>query len=69
MPTIPIQHGEYLNTQEANARLRRAKGFLEKKRVFGGGPAYLKIGRSVVYRTSELDAWAAKHSATSTSQY
>ncbi|SFU09506.1 helix-turn-helix domain-containing protein [Mesorhizobium sp. YR577] len=29
----------------------------EKLRVFGGGPAYIKLGRRVVYHRADLDAW------------
>jgi hypothetical protein len=32
---------------------------LAKWRVLGGGPAFRKAGRRVVYEVSSLDAWAA----------
>jgi excisionase family DNA binding protein len=40
---------------------------LEKLRQTGGGPVYLKIGRSVLYRQSDLDAWLEQCRRTSTS--
>jgi len=40
---------------------------LNKRRVFGDGPPFLKIGRSVRYRPSDLDAWAATRLRKSTS--
>ena len=40
---------------------------LNKLRVFGGGPAYLKLGRRVVYDAADLDAWLATQRRTSTS--
>jgi len=32
-----------------------SKSTLDKMRVFGGGPPYLKIGRRVVYDPADLD--------------
>lgn len=29
----------------------------EKLRVSGGGPAYIKLGRRVVYHRTDLDTW------------
>ena len=40
---------------------------LNKLRVFGGGPAYLKLGRRVVYALPDLDAWLATKRRRSTS--
>lgn len=40
---------------------------LEKLRVFGGGPAYYKLGKSVVYDPDDLDSWMASNRRTSTS--
>jgi len=40
---------------------------LERYRVTGGGPVYMKLGRRVVYDTADLDAWMAarrRHSTT-----
>ena len=42
---------------------------LEKLRQTGGGPVYLKIGRSVLYRKSDLDAWLKRCTRTSTSDF
>jgi hypothetical protein len=40
---------------------------LNKLRVFGGGPKYLKLGRTVVYDVTDLDAWLATKRRASTS--
>ena len=40
---------------------------LQKMRVRGDGPPFLKIGRSVRYRVSDLQAWAASKRVRSTS--
>jgi hypothetical protein len=42
--------------------------FLNKRRVFGGGPQYLKLGRKVLYDQGDLDAWMAAHKRQSTSE-
>ena len=44
---------------EAAAYLGVSKSWLDKHRVHGGGPAYLKIGRRVVYDLNDLEAFAA----------
>lgn len=36
-----------------------AERSLAKWRVLGGGPAFRRMGRSVVYEQSSLDAWIA----------
>jgi len=44
-----------------------AKSTLEKLRVTGDGPPYLKIGRTVVYDAADLDEWLATKRRNSTS--
>jgi predicted DNA-binding transcriptional regulator AlpA len=41
---------------------------LEKQRCFGGGPRYLKLGRVVRYRISDLDDWLEERTIASTSE-
>ncbi len=50
----------------ANMRVRQAaeyvgvsKSLLDKLRCYGGGPAYAKLGTSVIYNTDDLDDWIA----------
>lgn len=52
-----------VNTAEAARRLSVSCSFLEKKRFFGDadGPAYIKVGRAVRYRLTDLEAWAEAH--------
>jgi excisionase family DNA binding protein len=63
----------FLTTVEAAAMLRVAKSTLERMRVQGTGPRFLKVGpgkRSrVLYRQTEIDAWLEKQSFGSTSEY
>jgi hypothetical protein len=55
----------YLSPEEASLYLRRTWGIarsgdsLSTYRCRGGGPRYLKAGRSVLYDQGDLDAWAA----------
>ena len=56
---------EFLTTLEAAKLLRVAKSTLERMRVQGGGPRFIKTGpgkRSrVLYRLAEINAWLEKH--------
>ena len=42
---------------------------LNKLRVFGGGPVYLKVGRRVTYDLRDLEEWLATKRRSSTSEY
>ena len=57
-----------LTTPQAAAFVGLGVSSLEKLRVTGGGPAFLKIGRRVVYDTVDLEQWLAKHRRSSTSE-
>jgi excisionase family DNA binding protein len=59
-----------LTVKEAAAHLRVSKSYLDKLRVYGGGPPFLRLGvRKIVYRRTDLDAWAAARRFGSTSEY
>ncbi|MBL9070510.1 MAG: helix-turn-helix domain-containing protein [Sphingopyxis sp.] len=59
---------QYFDTDEAARYLSLGKSTLAKHRCYGTGPTYQKIGRRVLYRAADLDAWAATKRRTSTSQ-
>ncbi len=42
---------------------------LAKMRLSGDGPPYAKLGRRVVYRPEDIDAWIAQNRYRSTSEY
>lgn len=42
---------------EAAAYVGLSVSTLNKLRVFGGGPAFLKLGRRVVYDSRDLNDW------------
>jgi excisionase family DNA binding protein len=58
-----------LLTQSDAAKYLHVSGrTLERLRVSGGGPVYVKLGRLVRYRTADLEEWIAAHCVSSTSQ-
>ncbi|WP_114835681.1 helix-turn-helix transcriptional regulator [Agrobacterium tumefaciens] len=46
-----------LNTIEASAYLGMSPSWLNKTRLNGTGPVYMKTGGRVQYETSDLDDW------------
>jgi len=57
-----------LLTQSDVAKLLRlSERTLERLRLQGGGPLYIKAGRAVRYRESDLEAWIDARVVTSTS--
>lgn len=46
-----------LNTTEAATYLRMSPSWLNKTRLNGTGPVYMKTGGRVQYETSDLDDW------------
>lgn len=66
----PSATSPYLTTVEAAVYLRVSKSFLDKARVYGNGPRFVRPGaRKVVYHITDLDAWAAERQYASTSEY
>jgi predicted DNA-binding transcriptional regulator AlpA len=66
-PNEPARPQRKLNTHAAATFSGLARSTLEKLRVFGGGPNYIKIGRRVVYDLTDLEQWLAGHRRRSTS--
>ena len=56
------------NNADAAAYLGLGASTLEKLRMTGKGPVYLKIGRRCLYAQSDLDAWLARHRRISTTR-
>ena len=57
----------YLNTREAAAHLGLSTRTLDRYRVSGDGPVFLRFGGRVRYMREDLDAWAATRRRASTS--
>ena len=60
---------KYTNTKGAAEHLACSSSYLEKCRVTGLGPKFIKIGKAVRYKIDELDAWADGRAHGSTSEY
>jgi len=67
-PTVDTLR-KYTNTRGAASHLSCSESYLEKARVVGDGPRYVKVGRAVRYRIDDLDAWAEARAFGSTSEY
>lgn len=52
---------EYLSAEEAAGFLGLSKQQLDIHRMNGGGPAFHKVGRRVLYSVADLRAWMAGH--------
>ena len=63
--TIPLT---YLRTKEAAEYCGSTRSSFEKRRVQGAGPPFIKMGRTVVYALSDLDAWMAERRFRSTAE-
>lgn len=55
-----------LDTDQASRLLGLASGTLRKWRLAGRGPAFVRLGRSVKYRKSELEGFVSRRTFTST---
>ena len=58
----------YLTQREAAELLRLSERTLERHRLAGTGPCFVRLGRRVVYRKVDLEAWAAANTFRSTSK-
>ena len=56
-----------VNVRDAAAYVGLSKSYLDKARVFGGGPKFIKLGNRVVYDLTDLDAWIDQNRRRSTS--
>ncbi len=59
-PEMIADNTSLLSVAEAARRLSLSQSYLNKLRVTGGGPVFVKFGpRRVAYRTADLDAWVS----------
>ena len=59
---------QILTTRQAADVTGLAVPTLNKLRVYGGGPPYLKLGRSVRYRLDDIHTWLNARVVSSTSE-
>jgi predicted DNA-binding transcriptional regulator AlpA len=67
---LPSEHQQrkMLKAPAAAAYCGLSASTFAKLRLYGGGPAYVKLGRRVVYDPDDLDRWLAEHRRASTSE-
>jgi excisionase family DNA binding protein len=66
--TIPAATGEiYFTRHEAANYLRIGVATLAKRHMTGTGPVACRLGRSIRYRKTDLDAWMRDHLVRNTS--
>ena len=56
-----------LNEKEVEQLYGISKRWLQKRRCIGGGPVFIKIGKSVRYRISDIESYLQAHRRISTS--
>ena len=61
------KRNDLMTTEEAALYVRLSPRTLERYRVTGEGPTFLKNGRRVFYRQSDLDQWLENNRRRSTS--
>ena len=62
-----MQHGtDYLTPVQVEREYHLPVRTLERKRREGGGPRYVKAGRRVLYRRSDVEDWLDARSFEST---
>ena len=64
--TTSNQMNEFLNRQKAAEFLNLKKCTLEAWAIRGGGPAFVKFGRAVRYRLSDLEIYVKKQTRQNT---
>jgi hypothetical protein len=57
-----------LNVSQAATYTSLSKSSLDKLRIYGGGPLYIKVGARVVYDSVDLDTWLIGRKVANTSQ-
>lgn len=60
---------ELLTVAEAARWAKVSESYLNKARLTGDGPRFVRLGRSIRYRQSDLEAWVQASAADSTSEY
>lgn len=60
---------DLLTIEEVMAIIHKPKQTLAMWRFYKKGPAFIKLGRSVLYRRSELSRWLDENTHQSTGEY
>jgi predicted DNA-binding transcriptional regulator AlpA len=62
-----ISNRRMLRTDDVARLADLSSSTLAKLRLTGGGPHYIKLGRTVVYDPADVEAWLSIHRRSSTS--
>jgi len=62
-----LKSAAVLKTDAAAEYLSLSRGRLAKLRWAGGGPKFVRVGRTVLYRLTDLDTWLDLNTRSSTS--
>jgi predicted DNA-binding transcriptional regulator AlpA len=62
------QQRKMLATKQAANYVGLGKSTLDKARLTGNGPCFIKIGRRVLYHPDDIDLWLNQHRQISTSE-
>jgi predicted DNA-binding transcriptional regulator AlpA len=68
-PAKEFQPDRSLTVKEAAAFLQVSESWLNKARVYGCGPRFIKMGRSVRYSLQALEEFKRANARGSTSEY
>ena len=63
-----LSAGSFVDTRQAAELIGMSSRTLEKWRVEGTGPPFLKLGRRVLYSRADLEAWLLSRRRHSTSE-
>ena len=58
----------FLTPDDAAQLLHRSVRSLERDRQQGAGPKFVKLGRHVLYRLEDIEAWACDNAVQSTAE-
>ena len=69
LPLLDADHDVLCTDFDVERITKRKRKTLQKDRVYGGGIPFIRLGRLVRYRRSDIDAWlAARPALRSTSE-
>ncbi len=66
-PNLKHDQAEYVDVEKAARILGVSASFLNKLRVYGGGPRFVRLGHAVRYNANSLREWAKSQTRCSTS--
>jgi hypothetical protein len=66
---MSLSQTDRMDTAQAAIYTGLTQSTLNKRRVYGGGPRFIKAGRRVVYDVQDLDVWLHSMKRSSTSEY